>query len=257
MGNVMLKSFVLFHTMILFSCGRQNNSEVANQQDSEIVEDSVEFVMPVAVDLGLPSGTLWAQSNLFASTPTEPGKCFYWGEVEPYEFGQRYKYVSDGYYERGGTAQYLKYVTESEYGDVDNLTVLEDSDDAASFYSGGEWKMPSAADLDELLKYCSIETFDDENLRGARLTGPNGNSMFIPWVGGYQPIVKELLDNIDSRYWSTAQSKDDSVKRGDYSINEDNFAYAMSIGYTSEGIIVECESDYRATPGFIRPVKRK
>ena len=64
----------------------------------------------VTIDLGLPSGCLWAESNLGASSSEEAGYYFFWGDIAPCKKDARYKYVSDGFYTRGGVSQYLKYI---------------------------------------------------------------------------------------------------------------------------------------------------
>ena len=100
------------------------------------------------VDLGLPSGTIWATRNVGATSPEDIGDYFAWGETEPKEYysGGTYKWYkeyndADGYYHSG----YTKYCTDSSNGldgFVDNKTVLDPSDDAACVhYPGG--RMPS------------------------------------------------------------------------------------------------------------------
>ena len=95
------------------------------------------------VDLGLPSGTLWATCNVGASSPEEYGDYFAWGETEPkndYNWST-YKYC------KGSSTTMTKYCTSSSYGTVDNKTELEPSDDAATVNWGSNWQMPSLEQL--------------------------------------------------------------------------------------------------------------
>ena len=131
------------------------------------------------VDLGLPSGTLWATHNIGATTPEGYGDYFAWGETEPKRFyvWERYKYCE-------GTEKTLtKYCTNSEYGRVDHKQILEPMDDAAQVNWGGRWKVPSEADADELLENC-IWTWDTiNNISGCKVQGKNGNYIFLPAAG--------------------------------------------------------------------------
>ena len=102
------------------------------------------------VDLGLPSGTLWATCNVGANSPEEYGDYFAWGETKTkstYDWGT-YKYCN------GSSTTLTKYCTLSSYGIVENKTELELLDDAAYVNWGEEWRMPSVDQLDELHTQC-------------------------------------------------------------------------------------------------------
>ena len=99
------------------------------------------------VDLGLPSGTKWATTNVGATTPEEYGDYFAWGETEPksdYSWST-YKWCN------GSSTTMTKYCESSSYGTVDNKTILELSDDAANVKWGGKWRMPTVEEIEELL----------------------------------------------------------------------------------------------------------
>jgi len=104
------------------------------------------------VDLGLPSGTLWATCNVGAATPQDYGNYYAWGEIttkETYTW-DTYKYGSAG-------NQLVKYCDNSEYGKdgfTDNKTTLELSDDAAYMNWGGKWRMPTYDQQEELMSQC-------------------------------------------------------------------------------------------------------
>ena len=134
------------------------------------------------VDLGLPSGTLWATCNVGASKPEEYGDYFAWGETEPkndYSWST-YKYC------QGTETTMTKYCTESYFGTVDNKTELEPSDDAATANWGSGWQMPSIEQCKELdsSSYTTTTWTTLNGVRGARITSKsNGNSIFLPAAG--------------------------------------------------------------------------
>ena len=103
-----------------------------------------------AVDLGLPSGTLWADRNIGANSPEGYGDYFAWGETRPkseYNWST-YKYC------KGSDKTITKYCDDSSYGTVDNKTVLEPSDDAATANWGSNWRMPTHGEQVELNEKC-------------------------------------------------------------------------------------------------------
>ncbi len=131
------------------------------------------------VDLGLPSGTLWATCNVGATSPEGYGDYFAWGETQP-----KTDYSWDTYkYCTGSTQTLTKYCDKVQYGKLDNRTVLEPSDDAATANWGGNWRMPTKAELKELRKQCKWKWTTHNGINGCRVTGPNGNSIFLPAAG--------------------------------------------------------------------------
>lgn len=207
---------------------------------------TIEKLSIVAVDLGLPSGCKWAESNLGASSSTEAGNYYFWGDTEPCKHGSRYKYVNLCYYEGGGKVNYLKYVTDGEYGNIDGKVLLEPQDDAATKDLGNSWSIPSVEDVKELLSYCTFEEMSRNGVDGVLCIGSNGNSIFFPDHGHHADVFGVLIMP-GSWYWTTSLSND--------SWFNNEFAFAMGINHTSEGTQVELDSEYRAMGGFIRPVK--
>lgn len=129
--------------------------------------------VPDIVDLGLSSGTLWASWNLGASSPEEYGAYFAWGETVPkdnynwstYKFGNEYNLT--------------------KYNSIDGLAELELEDDAANAILGKDWRMPTHKEELELLNECSWESEELNGISGYKVTGPNGNSIFLPRGGLY------------------------------------------------------------------------
>lgn len=151
------------------------------------------------VNLGLPSGTLWATCNIGASSPEEYGDYFAWGETEPKE---DYNYRTYKWY--GSYSTYTKYVTNSNYGYngfVDNKTELDPEDDAAYVNWGENWRMPTKEQKDELNNNCTRTWSIQNGVNGMLVTGPNGNTLFLP-AAGYRFGIS--LGYAESRgyYWT-------------------------------------------------------
>lgn len=133
------------------------------------------------VDLGLPSGTLWATCNVGASSPEGYGKYYAWGETNTKsDYGwSNYKYANGAYY------KLTKYCNRSSYGNngfTDNLTVLQSGDDAATANWGSGWHMPTRTEMEEL---CYLpNTWTTRNgVSGRLFTAYNGNTLFLPAAG--------------------------------------------------------------------------
>ena len=130
------------------------------------------------VDLGL--SVKWATCNVGASSPEEAGCFFSWGETEP-----KAKYNWETYkWCEGSYDTQTKYCTQSYYGTVDNKTILELSDDAANANWGGDWRMPTIAEQDELRSECTWTWTIQNGVNGYKVTSKiNGNSIFLPAAG--------------------------------------------------------------------------
>lgn len=159
------------------------------------------------VDLGLPSGLKWATCNVGASSPEKYGDYFAWGEVEPkddYSF-KTYKWCN------GTSYTMTKYCIDSKSGTVDNKTILDSEDDAATANWGGKWRMPTLSEFDELCSQCTWSWNSMNGHNGYIVTGKNGNWIFLPAAdcragGGYPSTGKS------GYYWSSTLSS----TRSDY-----------------------------------------
>lgn len=137
------------------------------------------------VDLGLPSGTLWATCNIGAATPEQSGDYFAWGETRPkttYNWGT-YALSS------GSDNTLTHYCTNPDRGSVDGLTQLSSEHDAAAARWGADWCMPTEAQVRELLSQ------DNTKITPAVLNGVQGfrvsrwgtgDSIFLPAAGYIQ-----------------------------------------------------------------------
>lgn len=153
------------------------------------------------VDLGLPSGTLWAACNIGANAPEDCGDYFAWGETAPKEV---YDWSSYNYGDIvDGLFAMTKYCT-SPYcglnGFVDTLTVLEAVDDAAAANWGVDWRIPTKEEWKELFLKTTCVWATQNGVEGRLLTGVNGNSIFLPATGFR--IDDELLCPGLGIYWS-------------------------------------------------------
>ena len=135
--------------------------------------DKVEYV-----DLGLPSGNLWAKCNLGASSPEAYGDYYAWGEVEP---KQEYTKSNHKWYKEGAPSQGF-----TKYNNEDGKLTLEDEDDAVIQKIGNGWRTPTLADFRELTnqKYTTIEKTTLNGVAGYQITSKkNKKSIFIPCAG--------------------------------------------------------------------------
>ena len=140
------------------------------------------------VDLGLPSGLLWATKNVGAANSESSGYYFSWGETylkESYYWGT-YEYCN------GSANTLMKYCYSSDYGIVDNKLTLDEDDDAARVSWGSPWRLPTENEALELYNSCSWSLGSLNGVNGCYVTGPNGNSIFFPYAGikQYQTTLK-------------------------------------------------------------------
>ena len=154
------------------------------------------------VDLGLPSGTLWATCNLGASSPEEYGDYFAWGETEPKDYydWNTYKWCN------GSSDTLTKYCTYSTYGTVDNKTELDLEDDAAYVNWGPAWQMPSRLQIEELVTQCTLQRSSMNGLNGWLFIGPNGNTMFLPGADYRSRDSSPIVNSYYSCYWTRTVS---------------------------------------------------
>lgn len=171
-------------------------------------ECAVSVTVPriVAVDLGL--SVKWASCNLGASNPEEYGGHYAWGEIEPKDHytWTTYKYCSDPF-----DLILSKYNTKEVQGPVDDKTVLGLEDDAAYVNLGGGWHIPTHEEWTELKTKCTLVQSVSNGVKGLKVTGPNGNSIFFPAAGDrFGPD----LNNTGSLgfYWSSSLDTDNPLR---------------------------------------------
>ncbi len=162
--------------------------------------------LPVAVDLGL--SVKWARYNLGATEPEEYGNYFAWGETAPKD---EYKWSNYAYQQGSGkNGPFSKYVLDSEYGAVDHKSVLDLADDAAHAAWGGDWRMPSAEEVQELMNKCNWSWISRNGVYGYRVASKtNGNSIFLPANGMNNGSSVSDAGTVGN-YWSSSISAEQS-----------------------------------------------
>jgi len=164
---------------------------------------------PEFVDLGLPSGTLWATFNVGADKPEEYGDYFAWGEIEP---KKTYNSSTYEYCECEGRRIHLtKYCVDPDfqstkgwYGTTDNLTIMETIDDAATTNWGSDWCIPTEEQWRELLDNTTYKWTTQKGVNGRLLTSKkNGQTIFLP-AAGYRADGKREGHGHRGSYWSSS-----------------------------------------------------
>ena len=173
------------------------------------------------VDLGLPSGTLWATTNVGANNPWEYGDYFAWGETST---KSNYDWSTLKYCMDNSGDKFSKYnTTQSKYGNVDNKTTLERSDDAATANWGSDWCMPTQAQFRELIDKCKWTWTTKNGKKGYEVKGPNDNTIFLP-AAGCRYGSSLLYVGSDGRYWSSSLYGSDRAWRL-YFDSDDRYSY--------------------------------
>ena len=229
--------------------------EVGTDTVTFILADGTAFTIPLNnstnedvhewVDLGLPSGTLWATCNVGAKKPGEPGYYFAWGEFQPKE-----DYSWNTYWWRGDklsigngyTWSLIKYCFNYGHnGFTDNLTELEPDNDAATVFWGEEWQMPSEEQLKELINnsYTKTDWRAQNDVPCLRITSlSNGNMISLPYAGyKYETNLYR-----SGSYWSRSLDLEDSH-------------FASSLIFSASSLIIRREG--RSGGMSVRPVRKK
>lgn len=172
---------------------RINGIEVNIEKCREAASQIKETAPFQKVDLGL--SVLWASSNIGASSPEGYGNYLAWGAVLPPSHG-------DGF---GEWRSYIWNDPNGEfkkYDESDKKTRLELVDDVAQYRYGGGWRVPTNEEILELKDNCNWSWQEQNGVWGYKVTGPNGNSIFLP-AGGYNPSNYIMQKNECGMYWSS------------------------------------------------------
>ena len=184
------------------------------------------------VDLGLPSGTLWATCNVGANSPEEYGDYFAWGETTT-----KSDYYWNTYFDTDDDGSTFK-----KYNNNGGLTELQPADDAATANWGSAWQMPSLEQMQELInsEYTTSEQTTQNGVNGRRITSnSNGNCIFLPSAGIFSGMD---LNGAGSRgiYWSR-------------SLHASNTSNAYYLGFDFRSFITDYS--YRFSGLSVRPVR--
>ena len=201
------------------------------------------------VDLGLPSGTLWATCNIGADKPGDYGNYYAWGETErkdAYEW-ETYRYAN-GSMALSVHVGLTKYCNNSEFGHngfTDNLTELQASDDPATANWGNGWHTPTMEQWEELLDNTTNQWTTKNGVEGRLFTAKNGKTLFLPDAGDLKDFDSEFTTiSFGGHYWSRSLVTD-----------YPNDAWGLHFGSESEYCIVSnCNRSFGLT---VRPVCEK
>ena len=198
------------------------------------------------VDLGLPSGTLWAKMNVGASKPDEYGDYFAWGETTGYgsdtSDGRSFDWAgyttAYGTYDSSASPNYgfTKY---NNSGDSGTYTVLQPEDDAATANWGSAWKMPTHAQWQELVsqypyssssrtkRCCWTSNYNSTGVAGLAFYDASDNILLFLPAAGYRYDTSLSGQGSSGRYWSSELGSDDPVgawrlRFNDSSVKADN-----------------------------------
>ena len=178
----------------------------------------------------------WASWNVGASVPEEYGDYFAWGETD-----MKWDYYWTGYKWCNDSSNSLtKYNNKSNYGIVDNKTTLDLDDDAAHAHWGGTWRMPTIAEWLELRNNCSWEWTSVNGINGRRVSGPNGNSIFLPAAG-----QRNGTHRSNAGFYGYYMSSDLNT----------SYPYSASIMFFNSSLVdTGSYDDYRSIGRSVRPV---
>ena len=186
------------------------------------------------VDLGLPSGLLWATCNVGADNPEDYGDYFAWGETQP-----KSVYTWSTYqYCNGSSSTFTKYCNNSSYGYngfTDNLTTLLPEDDAATANWGSDWRMPTEEEWQELYNNTTHTWTTQNGVNGRLFTASNGSSLFLPAAGCRNGSG---LGSAGSwgYYWSSSLGTDSPYNAWGFYFNSDSFFVGSSYRYYGQSV---------------------
>lgn len=206
---------------VTWEIGAQSGEQPGDQQG-----DQHEYV-----DLGLPSGLKWATCNVGASTPEEYGDYYAWGEIE----------TKDGYYKSNYLYRHIGIDAdglEVEIWDYLGGDISSTDYDVAHLKWGGLWRMPTESEFVELKDNCTWTSVKMNDIEGYKVTGTNGNWIFLP-AAGWREYKYLLRNGSVGSYWSSTP----------YPYNPSS---AYSLSFLSGDIGLACPDRYCGR--VVRPV---
>ena len=178
---------------------------------------------PHVIDLGLPSGTLWACCNVGASTPEGYGNYYAWGETSPksYYGPSTYQFAvqnDNGFWYDDATRKHYSYTNIGS-------DIAGTGYDAATANWGSPWHMPTKAQCDELSTYCSSAWTTQNGANGRKFTGQNGVTIFLPAAGSHGGSGLNGAGSV-GHYWSSTN----------FDLYQNFQDYAWGINFSSSGV---------------------
>lgn len=228
----------------------ENPSAIYASTDVEILATLIPINMPLFVDLGLPSGTRWANCNFGADNNNQTGNYFAWGETTGYDNGKTDFSWSNYKYCQGTSTSLLKYCTKSNYGNkgfTDDIIEMEGGDDPVTRIYGYDISIPTKEQWEELMTCCNW-TYDYA-LKGFKVSGKFGlwqkNSIFLP-AAGYRQGTSLFDKGTEGYYWSSTldeNSPDDAWFLYFGNGKRENFDYYRCYGRSIRPVLNTKKSD--------------
>ena len=184
------------------------------------------------VDLGLPSGLLWATCNVGANSPEAYGNYYAWGETTT-----KSSYLSSNCPTYGLDNSQLRL-----QGYIDGNGNLTPQYDAATANWGGTWRMPTKNELNELINNCTWTWTTQNGVNGYNVEGPNGNSIFLRAAGSRS---WSSLSDAGSRgfYWSSTPNESFSDYAYTLYFNSDNRSMSYRSRYLGQSVRPVCSGE--------------
>ena len=210
LATLFMAIMMLATTALLDGCGKEKEPTEPSNNSTEPNGDWV--------DLGLPSGLLWATRNVGATSPEDYGDYFAWGETTTKSVYNWTTYIycnEDGY-------ELTKYCNNLGFGYIgftDNLTILQPGDDAATANYGG--RTPTKEEWEELLDNTTSTWTTQNGVNGRLFTSSNGNSLFLP-AAGYRWYSSLVYAGSAGLYWSSSLYTDLPFDAWDFDLNSVN-----------------------------------
>ena len=192
------------------------------------------------VDLGLPSGLKWAKCNVGATSETDYGDYFQWGSTEPNTADECN--WADAPFNNGSDSYNKEYFTTHKSEWLDSKDNLKPEFDAARAIMGGDWRMPTKAEIQELLNGTTskwIADYKGTGVSGRQFTGSNGTSIFIP-ASGYRSGSSFTDQGNDGNVWSSSldtSNPDFAWNFNGDSVSADAVSNLRYNGFTVRGVL--------------------
>lgn len=222
MFKVILSLFILIFSYSGFCCYGQGkisrNTQSSGKNSHTKLNVSGSINGHDYVDLGLPSGNLWATENIGSTSPTDYGDYFAWAEIFPKEeysifTSKSQKWVFRDLRNDSDRGLYVKAPTD--------YIIVNPEYDAAKAKWGGNWQLPSKKDFEELVSKCKWKKITIRGKKGFVAIGPNGNKIFFPLAGYMEKAgpVQLKCEELHGVYWT-----------GDYNESSDEcLSYAFCL----------------------------
>lgn len=199
---------------------RVEERRVAEEQAKRVAEEKKKYTGTLSgheyVDLGLSAW--WATCNVGASSPSEYGSYFAWGETTS-------KWDFENTYTLNDSPNIGKDISGTKY-------------DAANVNWGNDWCMPTKSQWEELISKCSWEWTTQSNHKGWKITGPSGQSIFLPAAGWYLGKYGNTIAETYCKYWSSTLSYEYSFNAYAYDGQDrDMDDYATDYGMTIRPVV--------------------